>query len=233
MPPVRVYENWTKRGISDQDKMEPYRKYYIICEGEKTEALYFKRLVDKRKELGIHSLIDIRFMEKTGDDAGLSHPKALIRFAEKQKSIESNAFDAGHDKMVIVFDADIFRGKAVEYTDMVSEAKLNNILGITYPCFELFLLLHFDQSYEEIIKPNAEELLRNKKIGNRRMMDKLFSDRSGMNPKSNPNIGTLVDRLDVALEQEKRVNQNIDFATDRLTSNIGMIIAQIRADEPK
>lgn len=233
MPPVRIYENWTKREAANEEQIEPYRKYFIICEGEKTEAFYFKILINKRKELGIHSMIDIRFMEKTGEDVGLSHPKALIRFAEEQKKIKSNTFDPDHDKMVIVFDADVFRAKPEILNQIAKEGGVNNTLGITFPSFELFLLLHYDRAFEDIIKPNEHDLLINKKNGNRRIIDKLFSDKSGMNSKSNPGVGELVSKMDIAIDQEKKLNQNLNLATEKLTSNIGSILAQIKEDKPK
>ena len=50
--------------------MAPIRTYT-------TEVWYFKKLIDIRKSLGIHPLIDIRLMEKTGEDDSISNPKAF------------------------------------------------------------------------------------------------------------------------------------------------------------
>ena len=85
MAPVRTYMNWNKRSSDTREQQEPFRKYFFICEGENTEVWYFRKLIDIRKQLGIHSLIDIRLMEKTEEDAHLSNPRALLAFAEKQK----------------------------------------------------------------------------------------------------------------------------------------------------
>lgn len=65
-------------------------KYFFICEGSNTEVWYFRKLIDLRKTLGIHPLIDIRLMEKNGKDETVSNPKALIEFAEIQKKVASN-----------------------------------------------------------------------------------------------------------------------------------------------
>ncbi len=78
MAPVRTYTDWNKRPSDAEDQREPFRKYFFICEGANTEVWYFRKLIDMRKKLGIHPLIDIRLMEKTEKDAHLSNPKALI-----------------------------------------------------------------------------------------------------------------------------------------------------------
>ena len=85
--PTHVYENWNKRPSDREEQIEPYRKYYFICEGANTETFYFKRLIDIRKDLNIHPLIDVRLLEKTEQDRNLSFPKRLAEFAEQQKKI--------------------------------------------------------------------------------------------------------------------------------------------------
>ena len=68
MAPVRSYTNWNSRTTDEEEQIEPYRKYFFICEGANTETWYFKKLIDIRKELNIHPLIDIRLLEKTEGD---------------------------------------------------------------------------------------------------------------------------------------------------------------------
>lgn len=82
MAPLRQYTNWNKRDYDKEEKIEPYRKYYFICEGQNTEKYYFKRLIDLRKQLNISPFIDIIFLEKTGKDIGSSNPKSLIALAD-------------------------------------------------------------------------------------------------------------------------------------------------------
>ena len=66
--PVHTYTNWNQRPSDQEEQIEPFRKYFFICEGANTETFYFKHLIDLRKELGIHPLIDIRLWEKTEED---------------------------------------------------------------------------------------------------------------------------------------------------------------------
>ena len=61
-----------------QEPIAPYQKFFFICEGANTEVFYFKELINLRKELSIHPLIDICLLEKTDEDRNLSNPKRLI-----------------------------------------------------------------------------------------------------------------------------------------------------------
>ena len=52
--PVHTYTNWNSRPSDQEEQIEPFRKYFFICEGANTETFYFKRLIDLRKQLSIH-----------------------------------------------------------------------------------------------------------------------------------------------------------------------------------
>ena len=49
-----------------------------------------------------------------------------------------------------------------------------------------------------------------------------------MNAKHNPDIGNLALKIDVAIEQEKKINQDISDCKGKLTSNIAQIISGIK-----
>ncbi|MBF1029617.1 MAG: hypothetical protein HXK91_05320 [Lachnospiraceae bacterium] len=83
--PVHTYTNWNQRPSDQEEQIEPFRKYFFICEGANTETFYFEHLIDLRQELGIHPLIDIRLWEKTKEDKNISFAKRLVEFAEEQK----------------------------------------------------------------------------------------------------------------------------------------------------
>ena len=231
MPPIRTYTDWNKRPSDHEEAIEPYRKYFFICEGANTETYYFRKLVDLRKQLGIHPLIDIRLLEKTELDRDISYPRKLIEFAEAQKAEKETAFDPERDKMVIVFDTDIFNAKVTDYDDVIALGEQKNILGVTNPAFELFLLLHFEGSYETDILPNAEAILKNEKVGNQRYIYTLLQKRTGMNSKKNSKIGELAEKIEIAIEQEKKLNQDVHSALGAITCNIGSIIQMIREDK--
>ena len=91
--PVHTYTNWNKRQSDTEKQLKPYRKYFFICEGANTETFYFQKLIDLRKELGIHPLIDICLWQKTGEDKDISYAKKLVEFAMKQMSLKKKFKD--------------------------------------------------------------------------------------------------------------------------------------------
>lgn len=231
MAPVRSYTNWNSRSIDNIEQREPYRKYFFICEGANTETWYFRKLIDIRKSLNIHPLIDIRLLEKTEGDKDISFPRKLIAFAESQKENADISFDKERDKMIIVFDADIFEEKVQDYDEVVALGEAENILAVSNPAFELFLLLHFENAYEEDIKPNEEEIIKNEKDGNQTFIYKLLLARTGVNPKKNSAIGELAKNVDIAIAQEKKINEDIHKCKGKVTCNIGKIIESIKRDQ--
>lgn len=230
--PVHTFTNWNSRASDQEIQIEPFRKYYFICEGANTETFYFERLIGLRKQLGIHPLIDIRLLEKTDEDRNLSFPKLLAEFAEEQKIVLGTEFDSERDKMVIVFDADIFEEKVEGYDDLVSEIEQQNVLGITNPGFELFLLLHIQESYEQHIAGNEARFLTPDENGSYSYAFRLLRELTGMNAKKNSRIGELADNVLVAIEQEKKVNEDVHSVKGQISSNIGAIINAIIQDTP-
>lgn len=229
MPPVRNYSNWNKRRSDEIEQTEPYRKFFFICEGVNTETWYFQSLIDLRKELGIHPLIDICLLEKTDEDRDVSYPLHLIQFANAQKDNPAIRFDKTHDKMIVVFDADIFESKVANYNEILKIAEQSDdIPAVTNPAFELFLLLHFPNAYRELIAPHLDDILKNEKDGNQTYVYKLLREKSGMNSKKNRRIGEPAKQIDVAIEQERNLNQDVYSAQGRVTSNVAKVICEIR-----
>lgn len=112
---IRTYTNWNKRESDKEIQKEPYKKYFFICEGVNIEQHYFKHLIDIKKTLEIKPVIDMRLLEKDNEDSDISFPLNLIEYANKLKSKREINFDKKHDKMVVIFDADIFEFKSDHY----------------------------------------------------------------------------------------------------------------------
>lgn len=224
---VHVYSNWNKRESDVRQQIEPFRKYFFICEGANTETFYFRRLIDIRKELGIHPLIDLRLLEKTGKERNLSYAKSLASFAFRQKKEKGNAFDEERDRLIIVFDADVFEEKVKGYEDLLKEIEKEAIPAVSNPSFELFLLLHLEGSYERHIRGKEASFLAKDSQGAYSHAFNLLRDLTGMNSKKNRRIGELADKVRVAIAQEKRINQDVHRCKGRVTSNLGSIIESI------
>lgn len=133
--------------------------------------------------------------------------------------------------MVIVFDADIFEKKVSDYDDVIALGEeQGNILAVSNPAFELFLLLHFANTYEQMIAPNEEAILANDKEGKQTYIYKLLLSKTGINSKKNSAIGELALDVETAIMQEKNLNQDVHDCKGKLTCNIGKIIENIRND---
>ena len=231
MAPVRIYQNWNIRNSDSNEEIEPYRKYFFICEGANTETWYFESLIDNKKLLGISPNVDICFLEKTDEDKDISFPRKLIEFAEEQKTNPDLSFDGEMDRMIILFDADIFGAKVKGLADVIAMGEANNLLGISNPAFELFLLLHYPNAYEEYIKPNEEAIIKNEKVGAQRYIRKLFTEVSGMNPKKNKAVGELAKNVYCAISEETKINEDVHQCLGKVTCNIAKIIDSIRKNE--
>ena len=62
---------------------------------------------------------------------------------------------------------------------------------------------------------------------------KLLLARTGINPKKNSAIGELAKKIEIAIEQEKNINEDIHQCKVQITCNIGRIIDEIRKDDGK
>ena len=119
-------------------------------------------------------MIDICLWQKTGEDKDISYAKKLVEFAMKQKDEEKNGFDKNIDKVVVVFDADVFEEKVQGYDELIEQIEKSDIAAITNPGFELFLLLHIEDSYENEIKGHEVEFLQKRWKGGVISMHTMF-----------------------------------------------------------
>lgn len=232
MAPLREYSNWNVREAEDEER-EPYKGYYLICEGENTERFYFEKIIDIRKELGIASNIKISYLEKTDEDRHSSNPKSLIELADRFVDDNDDSFDAELDEIILVFDLDIYEHNRSVFEKIVDIAKQRKYrLAVTNPSFELFLLLHQPGSLDNIIRPQEKEIITNAWVNGRnkkpkRYINRLFYNTFNMNPKSDEAVGALAFSLKFAIEQEKHINQDYMQSQGVLTSNVGAVLDNI------
>ena len=79
------------------------------------------------------------------------------------------------------------------------------------------------------IKSHIEEIIKNEKIGNLRYIYHLLLKKTGINSK----IGELARYVDIAIEQEKKINEDIHQCKGNITCNTGEIISMIKNDSIK
>ena len=134
--------------------------------------------------------------------------------------------------MVIVFDGDIFEEKVQGYDELIAQIEKTDIAAVSNPGFELFLLLHIDGGYEQRIKGHEQEYLTMDEKGSYSYAYNVLLELTGMNAKKNGKIGKLADNVLMAIEQEKKINQDIHDIKGKVSSNIGKIIETIINEKP-
>ena len=137
--------------------------------------------------------------------------------------------------MIVIFDADIFESQQNNYDEILELGKKHNILGVTNPSFELFLLLHLADSADEIIIPDSVNIVKNEWVGSgrnkRRYIEDIFRKQTNMRPKKDSAIGELANDVLLVIKQERKINNDIENCKGIVTSNIGCIILSIIDDQ--
>ena len=97
---------------------------------------------------------------------------------------------------------------------------------ITNPCFEFWLLLHFD----EVFDLDQDKLLENPKItANRRYVEQELRRIWPGYKKSSYRAEELVKNIDNAINNEKKFCENVEELENSVGSNIGKLIIDMRA----
>ena len=123
-------------------KRIPWKVIVIVCEGEKTEPLYFGAI---RQSLRMPSL-NIRIVP------GQGAPISIVN-----RAIEEKKCTTKYDDVWCVFDVEQIANNTsfLEAVDKARRAKIN--LAITNPAFEYWYLLHFFRTDRPFI--NAEQVI--------------------------------------------------------------------------
>lgn len=131
----------------------PRPRVLVCCEGLVTEPSYFNGL----KHEGHNQLLHIEVQQ-----AG-PNPKTLVDFAVELKKREENAArrqkddNLKYDEVWCVFDVDSHSHIA----DARQKAAANGVrVAISNPCFELWLLLHFQEQNAHIERDRAQSACR-------------------------------------------------------------------------
>ncbi len=210
------------------EPLKPLRRFFLLYEGSRTEQAYFSELLLLLNRMGLPKYVAVERCERTENDETASNPRRLLRLAESEIK-EGDSFAEG-DEIAIVFDVDIYAHKPGDYESLLAEFAASGMQPyVTFPSFELFLLLHLEDGYIRWVEPNESLIVENRKEHGRRYVDRLFSRASGMNPKRNPRVGELAAEHERACKEETRLNQDPKSAIGRLTSNVGVLIEKLKS----
>ena len=312
---MRERKNFAERTrISKEDRTR--KKYFLVCEGNRTEGIYFNTINELKDKIGINPLIEIISIERTYTEEGWSNPKKILEqllkdleeiengkisyktlvdkiieiimedekisskilkeiSSEKMienikndiesldnivenveedcefllnmiikklfltieeipniletvlKNIENKqiTYSEDIDKMCLIVDRDKKSFKEEQYNYVKEECKRKNFkLYVTNPCFEFWLLLHFD----EVHLINKEELLENKRASSKvRFVESELKKYFPYN-KNKYNAELLIEKIDLAIENEKRFCEDIERLKNELGSNVGLLIQELK-----
>ena len=143
------------------------------------------------------------------------------------KNIENEqiTYSEDIDKMCLIVDRDKKSFKEEQYNYVKEECKKKNFkFFVTNPCFEFWLLLHFD----EVHSINREELLENKRVNSKvRYVQSELKKYFPYN-KNRYNAELLIEKIDLAIENEKSFCEDIAELKDELGSNVGLLIQELK-----
>ncbi len=116
-----------------QEKRAPYDKVLIVCEGEKTEPIYFRELRDFYR-------LNTANIEVSGDCG--SAPVSVVNKAKELYRKEQR--NISFDRVYCVFDKDTHDSYEEALLAIKTAKPVRTFFAVnSVPCFEFWLLLHF------------------------------------------------------------------------------------------
>ncbi|MCR5309078.1 MAG: RloB family protein, partial [Bacilli bacterium] len=149
MPPI--CKTNLKRNIGSKANA---RKIYYLLEGNVTEPRFFDELFEKTNFVDSKEIRIIK-CEKTKNDRGASNCLSMIELAKNYLKNKKD-FKKGYDKILIVFDLDIYKKDLSRLINCVREEK-DVIFGFSNPSFELFLLMCLDKNFIKNLDSKTKE----------------------------------------------------------------------------
>lgn len=132
---------------------QPKRRFFLFCEGEKTEVIYFRALVKNHPE----TLVDFPLCGA----APITLAEAAVRKAKElgiaPKSRRRRSSFELADEVWVVFDIDE-HPRIPESISICSSAKVR--VARSNPCFEIWLILHEKEVHQPMRSAEAQRELR-------------------------------------------------------------------------
>ncbi len=192
----------------------PNLRIVLVCEGEKTERIYFSLFIEELKAVNVHLELPPR---ECGTD-----PVSIIDFG-----IQIFEGDPLIDVCFCVIDRDTHENfdtaiaKSLTYQDSVqSPRKFQSI--VSNPSIEYWFLLHFTPTTKPYVR-----------AGNKSPADVAKSDLKARLPKYAKNdrtsIASLLDKTDTAIANSKQTfRQAIDSGSMNPSSEVHIVVSMIK-----
>lgn len=137
--------------------------------------------------------------------------------------------EQGFDKICLIVDRDSESFKDWQFDFVLSECREKGFdFYMSNPCFEFWLLLHF----EAALRLSREKMLHNMKINkSRSYLEKELSNILGGYKKNKLKFNRFKNRIDIAIRNEKYFCEDIESLKTELGSNVGLLIKEMKKDE--
>lgn len=152
--------------------------------------------------------------------------ESLMEDVTKIINYGSVTFAEGLDKVCFVVDRDR-KSFTVSQYEYVLEQCIERGFGLylTNPCFEFWLLMHFD----DVIELDKKQLMENTLVtSQRRYSEQELRKRMPGYKKSKYDAMTLVRNVDIAIGNEKQFCEDIEELEGTIGSNVGLLICEMR-----
>lgn len=143
---------------------QPYDRLLIVCEGEKTEPQYLCEIQRAYRLATAHVQV-LHSQLGTEPQQVLEYALTVFKRGDRDRGLHPRAFD----RIIVVFDRDEHRSYHAALAQAAAQSgKLRNDNGVvvpvetvaSVPCFELWLLLHFEDVLAPLHRHEALERLR-------------------------------------------------------------------------
>ncbi len=146
------------------------------------------------------------------------------------------SYDPSFDEVCLIVDRDKNSFSTIQYDNLIEKCSKNNYkLFVSNPCFEFWLLLHFD----DVFKINKQQLLENEKHFVKDKYNNIlkvnFTEKELRKivpefEKNNLDFYPFLTRIDLAIENAKHFEQSIDKLKYNIGSNVGLLIDELREE---
>ncbi len=208
------------------ENIESPRLFYFAYEGNKTEPDYFKGVQDNKEKIGIHNLIEIISLDRDKNDTQ-SHPRNILDGVNEFFKSANPTYNPEHDEIWLIFDRENENSISLDKMTLIKKEckEKGYYIGLSNPCFEFWLLSHF----EEIKEYDKIKLLQNEKISNKHNF--ISNELTKLLPhgysKENIKFNNFIDRINLAIDQSKLFETDIDLLEVNLGTNIGLLFERL------
>jgi len=214
---------------------------FLIEEGSIIRSIYSPKDIYRLLINSFQNDMNLMETDVVGDieSASISVSACLLKNANIENVIEdivsyllkqNVTYSEGFDKVCLIVDRDKYSFVSNpgndQYEYVLQKCKEKGYdFYLSNPCFEFWLLLHFD----EVFKLDKQLLLKNHKVRNKKTyaeveLQKLLPGYK----KSNIKFELLKNRIDIAIKNEKSFCEDISELKVNIGCNIGSLIEQLK-----